>query len=301
MAKRKRRRAEPQALNRFKAMVGFESFSEADKLAASFRLAPQDAISYFTAKGVDPTFSWADLMADEHDRAFTVAKMMNVDLLHDVRKAVDEAISTGKTVQWLIDNLQPILVKAGWWGRKPVADLKTGKTITAQLGSSRRLGLIFRTNMQASYAAGNWQQIIANKKAMPWLMFDAVDDGRTRHEHKALDGKIYRVDDKFWHTYRPPLSYNCRCGVIQLSDYELQEMGLHPSAPHKIKRRWWKNPRTGRWYRIPEGIDPSFYQHGSTRSQNNALKSLLREKIDALPKDMQAAARRGFKKDPTKR
>ncbi|MEJ2694120.1 MAG: hypothetical protein P8166_14030 [Candidatus Thiodiazotropha sp.] len=41
-------------------------------------------MQFFGQKGLKPTFSWMDMLADAHDQAFTVAKMMDVDLLAEV-------------------------------------------------------------------------------------------------------------------------------------------------------------------------------------------------------------------------
>ena len=49
-------------------------------------MSPDAAISYFRAKGLKPTFAWQDMLGEEHIRAFTVAKMMDADLLDTVRQ-----------------------------------------------------------------------------------------------------------------------------------------------------------------------------------------------------------------------
>lgn len=59
-----------------------------------------------------------DMIGEEHDKAFTVAKMMDVDLLADVRKAVDQAISEGKSIDWFRKNLTSILQQKRLVGEK---------------------------------------------------------------------------------------------------------------------------------------------------------------------------------------
>ena len=46
--------------------------------------------------------------------------------------------------------------------------------------NSYRLQNIFRTNLQSAYAVGQWQSIEDNKETAPFLMYDAVEDHRTR-------------------------------------------------------------------------------------------------------------------------
>ncbi len=47
----------------------------------SFNLTPAEAVAYFKAKGLRITFDYRDLMAEEHMAAFTVAKMLDQDML----------------------------------------------------------------------------------------------------------------------------------------------------------------------------------------------------------------------------
>ena len=52
---------------------------------------PEAALNYFKRKGLKASFSWQDMWHEEHDAAFTIAKMMDVDLLRDMKDAVDKA------------------------------------------------------------------------------------------------------------------------------------------------------------------------------------------------------------------
>ena len=51
--------------------------------SANFELAPLAAIQYFLDKGLKATVFWQDMVAEEHDIAFTVAKMLDTDMLAD--------------------------------------------------------------------------------------------------------------------------------------------------------------------------------------------------------------------------
>jgi SPP1 gp7 family putative phage head morphogenesis protein len=234
---------------------------------ARFDLPPEQALAFFRAKGYAVGFAWQDVWQAEQDAAFTVAKMLDLDLLRDVRQAVDKALAEGQTLASFREGIEGTLMEAGWWGRAPMADPLTGEIREVQLGSARRLETIFRVNLQTSYAAGHWQQIQANKAEAPYLMYDAVDDGRTREEHAAWDGTVLPADDPWWQTHTPPNGWNCRCGVIQLSGAQVQELGLDVAeeAPPSPTRDY-RNPRTGRTEKVPEGIDPGWaYNPGASR------------------------------------
>lgn len=271
------------------------SFLEAP-IAASFDLAPEDAVGYFQSKGLQPSFSYADMTAEAHQHAFTVAKMMDLDLLAQVRGSLDDALANGVTFRDWSEQLMPTLQAAGWWGRKDVIDPATGATVNARLGTPSRLETIFRTNMQSAYAAGQWRQIEDQADIAPYLMYDAVDDFRTRPLHRSWDRKVLPVTHRWWHTHYPPNGYNCRCGVIQLSAEEAEALGLSldQQAPTDGTYQW-KNPRTGAVEHVPQGIDPGFAANVGRAYVAN-LQKLLREKVSRMPHAMRQAAQESIQK-----
>lgn len=88
--------------------------------------------------------------------------------------------------------------------------------------------MVYRTNLSTAYNAGRMQQ--ANdpevKDAIPALVFESMDDDRTRPNHKAADGLIAAADDPIWKRYHPPAGYGCRCSVNFVSRLELERRGL---------------------------------------------------------------------------
>jgi SPP1 gp7 family putative phage head morphogenesis protein len=261
--------------------------------AVSFDLKPEQAISYFRAKGLRPTFAWQDMLGEEHAISFTVAKMMDTDMLADVHESLAQALEQGTPFREWADTITQTLQAKGWWGRQEVIDPLTGQPIVAQLGSASRLRTIFRANLAGAYAAGSWQQIQEQADGAPFLLYDAVDDYRTRPEHAAWDGRVYPVGDTFWRDHYPPNGWNCRCSVIQLSDDEVESLGLQVSADAPRGSYQWENPRTGKVERIPDGLDPGFdYNAGVVRARE--LERLAREKAGALIAELAADALAGL-------
>lgn len=247
----------------------------------AFDVAPARAIEFFKAKGLKPSFSYADMLGEANDHAFTVAKLMDLDMLAQVRTSLDSALANGQSFAEWKDTIMPVLQSGGWWGKKKVIDPKTGVITEAQLGSPWRLETIFRTQMQSAYAAGHWQEIEAQADVAPFLMYDAVDDFRTRPLHASWDRKVLPVTHKWWHTHYPPNGYNCRCGVIQLDAEQLQQLGLTQSkdAPDDGTVKW-TNPRTGQVLDVPRGIDPGFDKNAGLNFKA-ATEKLLQEKAQA--------------------
>lgn len=260
---------------------------------AAWDLAPEDALAFLKAKGLRTTFNWSAMVGDEHARAFTVAKMMDADLLATVKNSLDDALAAGVPFQEWADSIVPTLQKAGWWGRKAVT-APDGSTVVAQLGSPSRLQTIYRSNMQSAYAAGQWDSIVDQASEAPYLLYDAVDDARTRPEHAAWDGTILPVTDHWWGTHYPPNGWNCRCTVIQLSAEDAADMGLtvHQQAPDDGHFTW-TNPTTGEKVKVPNGIDPGWATNAG-EARNKALAKALADKLAGYPQGMRAAAAKGF-------
>ncbi len=222
-------------------------------------LPPEEAIAYFRRKGMTEGFSWMDVWEEEHARGFTVAKAMTREILEDIRAEVDRAIAEGRTLAQFREELTPVLQAKGWWGRQEMADPLTGEARTVQLGSPRRLKVIFETNLRTSYAAGRWERIERVKAAMPYLRYVAVMDERTRPEHRAWHGTVLPVDDPWWDAHYPPCGWNCRCTVTQLGERTLERRGWKVTErPVTFPARAFTNPRTGEVTTVPGGIDPGW-------------------------------------------
>lgn len=194
-------------------------------LAEAIALPPKEAIAWFRAKGYAISWNWQETLQEANARAFTVAKVTNLDLLKTIRQGVDQALAEGKTERWFTKTLTPVLQKAGWWGAFET-DTVDGGTRKVQLGSPRRLSLIYRQNLQSAYMAGRWQEQARLRDARPYLQYVAVLDSRTRPTHRALNGRVFRFDDPIWATHYPPNGWGCRCRVRQLSEFALKRRGL---------------------------------------------------------------------------
>ncbi|PZQ45169.1 MAG: hypothetical protein DI551_08250 [Micavibrio aeruginosavorus] len=240
-------------------------------------LPPKAAIEYFRKKVYKLTFNYTDMQREEHAYNFTVAKATTLDILQDIRQAVDAAIVDGTTLKEFQGRLKPILHEKGWWGKKEVIDPVSGELSEVQLGSPRRLRTIFDTNISAAYAAGKWEGIQRAKKYRPYLVYDAVNDSHTRPQHRAWDGTVLPADDPFWDEHYPANGWGCRCTVRQLGPRDLQRQGLEVSkAPPTGAPRTFIDKKTGATVLVPPGIDPGFaYNVGKAR-----MKAMVPPAVD---------------------
>ncbi|EID6269908.1 minor capsid protein [Salmonella enterica] len=195
-------------------------------------LAPKEAVAYFRAKGQHIGWNWYETAVDVHARSFTVAKAARVDVLTTIQGEVERALAQGVGKQEFIDTLAPRLKKLGWWGKQVIVD-SAGNAETVQLGSPRRLALIYNVNTRVAYNVGRYAQLMNSTDTHPFWQYVAVMDSRTRPSHAALNGLVFRYDDPFWKTHYPPNGWNCRCRVRALSQERMNALGLKASRGDK--------------------------------------------------------------------
>lgn len=136
-------------------------------LSYAIGLKPENAIAYFQSKGYTIGFNWHDVEARAHATAFTVAGVLKLDVLEDVRTSLQGALDNGLTLEQFRRQLSPVLIQKGWLAdrAKLVADedgVLEGKQLTP-----RRLRTIFETNMQSSYGAGRYAAQMENVAERP--------------------------------------------------------------------------------------------------------------------------------------
>ena len=173
------------------------------------------------------------LDAEARAVAFTVARAQSVDAVRAVRDALAADVARGGTLREF---------------RAAVAE----ELATSAVGPAQTEA-IYRTHVGRAYGAGQVAVLDdpAVRTAVPYLLYSATHDSRTRPEHLAmeshgLDGTaVYRADDPVWDTFYPPWAWNCRCLVIPLGVEEAAELGVKEA-------RDWK--RTGRPPAVPQFV-----------------------------------------------
>lgn len=256
---------------------------------------PREALDYFRAKKFRVGFNHLDVWREEHAAAFTVAKAMKQDVLDAIREEIDRALAEGRTLQQFQKDLEPRLQEMGWWGRKEMTDPKTGEKVSAQLGSPRRLKVIFDANLRSARAAGQWQRAERTKAALPYLLYQLGPSRVHRKDHVQYAGTLLPVDHPWWDSHMPPNGWGCKCRVRQVSRAEYDQLkrdgvpaprgdavddsprstpirdeagnltGHHRIArvpvqtePPQERIVTVRNKRTGRTARVPEGVTPEW-------------------------------------------
>ena len=233
-------------------------------------LVDKAAFEHFKAKKILAGFSHYDVWLYQHSLAFTVAKMMDADMLAEVKDAIEAAQRNGTAFADFKKRLKPYLMAKGWWGEQVMTDPLDSEPKLVQLGSTRRLKTIFNTNMQTAFAAGQWQRIQANKKALPYLRYNHSAAGHPRDSHKRYYGLVLPVDHDIWKVIFPPNGYGCKCSVSALTRRQAEREGI--SGEPDVDMVEFTNPRTGKTVLIPDDITPSFaHNHGDRLGAMDAL------------------------------
>lgn len=195
---------------------------------APFDLPFEEAIEFFRSKGFALTpEGWAQLWAAANAQAFTVARVTQMDVLMDIREAVDQALAEGTSLGEFKRQLRPLLERKGWFAPtgETAVDAMPDGTMRKRL-TPWRLENIYRTNLQSAYSTGRYQQMMETAEDRPYWQYMAILDKRTRPAHAAMHGKVYDHRHPVWDKWYPPNGFNCRCYVKTLSERQVRQRGL---------------------------------------------------------------------------
>ncbi|MBA4271291.1 MAG: hypothetical protein C0447_18055, partial [Methylobacterium sp.] len=229
-----------------------------------FKTAPREVVDYFDRRPSKPSFRWDEVAPREHALQFTVARTAGFDVLDDIRAATRKAVVERIPFEQFRDELVPLLKSKGWWGERKVTDPRTGEIAKVQLGSLRRLDLIYDANIRTAEAAGDWARIQRVKEVLPYLEYLTSVSERKRPLHLSWVGTTLPVDDSWWATHYPPNGWRCKCRVRSRAE---PREGASTTRPPSNARPW-TNGTTGETRLVPAGIDPGWdHNPGRAREQ----------------------------------
>lgn len=227
----------------------------------ALNLPPEEAVRFMAAKGYRLTTNWQEMRHEDHDRAFTAAKIARLQILEALREELHRSQARGETYQTFLANVKPRLVDLGWWG--PIEDASITGTPDLVVVNPARLRRIYDTNMRTARAAALWKRIWEGRALMPYLRYSAVLDRRTRPEHRAWHDIVLPVEHPWWQTHFPPNGWNCRCTVLQMNERMLARRKLSVTPDTQLPtgtRSWRRRDGAGGWesIEVPAGIDPGW-------------------------------------------
>ena len=183
----------------------------ADGSVAYGSLPFKEQIAFFRRKRNVLTERWTDLWLAQHDHGFMVAGANRIDLLIDLRAAIDRAIADGTGLPAFRADFDKIVAKYGW-------DYTGGR--------NWRTRVIYETNLRTSYAAGRYAQLQSLKRVMPYWRYrhsDAVMHPRPLH--LSWNNLVLLADDSWWLTHFGPNGWGCQCTVEHSNSAVLLSLG----------------------------------------------------------------------------
>ena len=248
-------------------------------------LSPKEALAWFKAKGLQPTFDWKDLWRACQENAFAISGVAELDLLDDMHDEIGRAIDEGLSLEQFQADAEKILRYHGWWGPAIAEDPITGRKRKINLGNANRLRTIYRTNIGGALNAGRSEHIAETAAArltrgggMTYLKFNAVgQSARTCGICRELDGMIRPFNDPIWGWCTPTLHFNCRCVIESLTERDIKDFNYKVSAPREIRTRQYRNGRTGHTVHALEGVQPGFGRHDWDGQLHEELQAYLKK------------------------
>ena len=141
-------------------------------VSVAYDLPPEQGLAYLNKRGKNVVTSsdWNSLTAQEHNNAFTVAKVASADTVQDIFDKIQKGYSSGKSLSEMKKDLLEFLPES-------------------------RLTTVIQTNIQSSYMKGRYdQQMKAAKLGLNYWQWIHVNEGKVhqRMEHHRLHLKVFK-------------------------------------------------------------------------------------------------------------
>ena len=232
-----------------------------DQLKYLLTLPPEQIVQWYKSKGYTFSWDWKDVWQNAHAQTFTVAKVMKLDILQEIKDEVDKIFNNGITYEQFRKDLEPILKKLGWWGKVNASDVPgydpangIDPNKIVQLGSPSRLKIIFTTNANVAYSAGNYKSLMEVVGEYPYWLYNQIERKHKRKAHANYAGKVFMWDDPIWDSIFPPNGFFCGCYVTSLNKSQMEVRGLKvwkgEDVAIKVEEGWDYNP--GKSYYKPD-------------------------------------------------
>ncbi len=169
--------------------------------------------------------AYSRLVIAANDIAFRIAGVTQLDVVTDVQRSLDRAVSTGQSFDEWKTSIRRRLLAA--WSRDEATPANPGW----------RIETIFRTNVQRAYSAGRYEQITDPDVATsrPYWMYDAIVDDRTTEFCRETNGLVMPANDPRWEGRIPPTHFNCRAGLRSLRERQARRQDRFGEEPSDVE------------------------------------------------------------------
>lgn len=197
-------------------------------IQTAFTLPPVDAIAYLESKGYTIASNWKDSLTVAHNRAFTAAGILRLDILTSLKDSLVKALGQGTPLNEWQKTISVELASLGVSTSVTEIDKETGKEVTTAI-PPHRLENIFRTNTLSALNAGKVIRMDSVGDARPYRRIHFINDGRQseicQKLSKLLEGKVIHYKDPFLKKCTPPNHFQCRDTITSHSLSEVERNG----------------------------------------------------------------------------
>lgn len=220
-------------------------------------LEPKEAVTYLRSMGVAVAHDWRQAAALAKQHAFAISGLTQLSVTAEIHAALVQGMAKGQTPAQFADGLEAKLKAAGWWGKnarvgKGRTDPQTGEILPDGKGLTHsRLTFIYREHMANAYEAA--KESVARAAGATRWQYSAILDSRTRPGHRAMHGKIFRMDDAGAAALKPRNGFRCRCTSIYYFD-QPEKLAATPEADTRTVE---VPAADGTRHTVTELVDPS--------------------------------------------
>lgn len=168
----------------------------------------QESAPLTTFASKELNLSWGNKEAAQFHqlKGFVSAVITDADLADAVKTSLSDALATGQSLRDWRKGINKIFDSSGY----------------SRLGSWQA-ETIYRTESSMAYGAGSYAKQIEVSDRFPYWEYSDANDERVRDSHRALNGKIFKAEDK---QFYPPVGFNCRCRAIPISKRKAEKRGI---------------------------------------------------------------------------
>jgi hypothetical protein len=222
--------------------VGLEAFYPDDEEPLIRLPAIEHGIKQLQERQILESSEFYALAGAAKERAFTITADIAADSIAKVRDTIVEDLQEGTSL--------------GSFRAKLAERLETLPISEAHLEQ------VYRNNVNEAFSQG-MEKVLEHPQvdaAFPYRQYVAIHDARARHDHLEMEKlgldqtAIYHSSDPTWRRFRPPFSWNCRCGWIGLSIKDAARKGVREA------QEWLSNidlaKKAGTYDGLPSSVEP---------------------------------------------
>ncbi len=150
---------------------------------------------------------------------------------------------------------------------------------------------IYRTNTSLAYGGGQMQKLVQVSGDFPYWKYSATMDSKTRPDHAALHGKIFRTGDfTFW----PPIGFRCRCTGIPLTARQAARY-LKSAMPTAAQRKQLLENTGNAEFLGHKQKNYMKWLGNEYKKADNHTRTLIDQAFDTMKKEISSLEKEGLK------